>query len=109
MSKSQPKTLLDAASPVLGAYDDLWPTLQRGQSGGCMHIKRVSVSDFRRFTKLEIEDIPPTAKLVLLAGPNGNGKSSLFDAFMKDLDRKTGRGGWDQSYHTKIVVPDHVP
>lgn len=45
-----------------------------------MHIKRVQIVGFRRFTDLTIEKIPPSAKLVMLAGPNGTGKSSLFDA-----------------------------
>lgn len=34
-----------------------------------MHIKTVLARDFRRFTNLEITDLPPTAKLVVLAGP----------------------------------------
>jgi hypothetical protein len=37
-----------------------------------MHISKVFAEDFRRFTKLEIVDIPATVKLVVLAGPNGN-------------------------------------
>ncbi len=46
-----------------------------------MKIKRIRLDKFKRFTELIIEKIPETAKLVVLVGPNGCGKSSLFDAF----------------------------
>ena len=46
-----------------------------------MRIKNIHIEKFKRFTELTIEDIPETAKLVVLVGPNGCGKSSLFDAF----------------------------
>jgi len=45
-----------------------------------MKIKSVEMVNFKRFTHLVIEDIPETAKLVVLLGPNGCGKSSVFDA-----------------------------
>jgi predicted ATPase len=67
-----------------------------------MRIKEVHVRDFRRFVQLHIIDIPATAKLVILAGPNGNGKSSLIDAFMKYYDRIAGHGGWDETYHSRL-------
>ncbi|MCY4241026.1 MAG: AAA family ATPase [Rhodobacter sp.] len=47
-----------------------------------MRIKRVELRDYKRFTHLEIPDIPETARLVVLVGPNGCGKSSVFDAFI---------------------------
>lgn len=46
-----------------------------------MKIKKIHVEQFKRFTDLTIKEIPQTAKLVVLVGPNGCGKSSLFDAF----------------------------
>ena len=46
-----------------------------------MKIKQIHLEKFKRFTDLTIEDIPETAKLVVLVGPNGCGKSSLFDSF----------------------------
>ena len=39
------------------------------------------MTNFKRFTDLLIDNIPSTARLVLLIGANGSGKSSLFDAF----------------------------
>src|SRR5699024_10108337 len=46
-----------------------------------MRIKTVHLEQFKRFTDLRIQNIPQTAKLVVLLGPNGCGKSSVFDAF----------------------------
>ena len=46
-----------------------------------MRIKEISLKNFKRFTDLAIKDIPESAKLVLLIGANGSGKSSVFDAF----------------------------
>lgn len=46
-----------------------------------MKIKEVHIDKFKRFTNLTIKNIPQNAKLVMLLGPNGCGKSSLFDAF----------------------------
>jgi predicted ATP-dependent endonuclease of OLD family len=60
-----------------------------------MHIKEIELFGFRRFTHLKITDLPPTAKLIILAGPNGNGKSSLFDAFNSHHhDRLSGFGAF---------------
>jgi predicted ATPase len=66
-----------------------------------MHVKRITAKTFRRFTDVDIENIPATARLVVIAGPNGNGKSSLFDAFLRYQDRFIGRAGWDPVYHGK--------
>lgn len=46
-----------------------------------MRISRIELKNFKRFTYLTIDSLPETAKLVLLIGSNGSGKSSLFDAF----------------------------
>ena len=45
-----------------------------------MKIKSIKLKDFKRFTDLKIEGIPEKAKLVVMIGPNGCGKSSVFDA-----------------------------
>lgn len=45
-----------------------------------MKIKSIKLTNFKRFTKLNIKEIPETAKLVVMIGPNGCGKSSVFDA-----------------------------
>ena len=66
-----------------------------------MKIKRVHLEKFKRFTDLTIEDVPDSAKLVVLVGPNGCGKSSLFDAF-KTWHLLNGYGsGVDNDYCRK--------
>ena len=45
-----------------------------------MKIRSIELQNFRRFTSLSITGLPETAKLVVLIGPNGCGKSSLLDA-----------------------------
>ncbi|WP_265289348.1 AAA family ATPase [Verminephrobacter eiseniae] len=46
-----------------------------------MRLKELHIRDFKRFADLTISDIPESAKLVILTGPNGSGKTSLFEAF----------------------------
>ena len=46
-----------------------------------MRIKEIEIKNFKRFTDLKIVDLPNTSKLVVLVGPNGSGKTSLFEAF----------------------------
>jgi AAA15 family ATPase/GTPase len=46
-----------------------------------MRISKVELKNFKRFTELKIEYIPHNAKLVLVIGSNGSGKSCVFDAF----------------------------
>ena len=53
-----------------------------------MRITNLKIENFKRFTDLSVKQIPESAKLVLLIGSNGSGKSSVFDAFdwlKKDL------------------------
>ena len=43
-----------------------------------MKFKRATIKDFKRFTHLTIQGISETARLIMLAGPNGCGKSSFL-------------------------------
>lgn len=45
-----------------------------------MRIKKIELNNFKRFTHLIVEDIPEYAKLVVLVGPNGSGKTSFMEA-----------------------------
>src|SRR5579871_2130208 len=67
-----------------------------------MKIREIRLKQFKRFTDTTITDILNTARLVLLVGPNGNGKSSLIDAaFTWHGHSWAQRGGFDESYHVK--------
>lgn len=46
-----------------------------------MKIKKIQLNNFKRFTRLTIDEIPETTKLVVLVGPNGSGKTSFLEAF----------------------------
>lgn len=69
-----------------------------------MKIKEIRLTNFKRFTDTTITDIPPEARLVFLAGPNGCGKSSLIDAVhMWHRHRWVGSSNWDEAYHLKQI------
>jgi integrase len=69
-----------------------------------MKILSAELRDFKRFAHLRIEGIPATARLVILAGPNGCGKSSFFDALQLWYATSTGIGGHDPSYHQRSLT-----
>ena len=50
-----------------------------------MRLKSARIKNFKRFVDLKIHNLSPNAKLIVLLGPNGCGKSSLFDAFQRRL------------------------
>jgi predicted ATPase len=67
-----------------------------------MQIQSVVLKRFKRFHELRIE-LPPGVKVVLLAGPNGTGKSSLFDGFHTWHRANGGFGlNWDLTYFHKF-------
>lgn len=45
-----------------------------------MKIKSIELTNFKRFTHLTVDNIPESAKLVVLVGPNGSGKTSFMEA-----------------------------
>ena len=68
-----------------------------------MKIESVHLQNFKRFTDLKIQNIPETAKLVVLLGPNGCGKSSLFDALhQKSYEYRQMGHTNDPDYYFKI-------
>ena len=50
-----------------------------------MRLESARIKNFKRFVDLTIHNLSPDAKLIVLLGPNGCGKSSLFDAFQKQI------------------------
>ena len=65
-----------------------------------MRVKSVEIKDFKRFRHLRIE-LPQKPKLVILAGPNGCGKSSLFEAFNVWHRSRFAGLPQDNSYYVK--------
>src|SRR4051812_24793740 len=63
-----------------------------------MKIRRIQLRNFKRFSDTTIADIPETARMVVLVGPNGCGKSSLIDAAQTWRNRN-----WDVTYHQKQI------
>lgn len=72
-----------------------------------MRIASIRLRNFKRFTDLSIQGIPSTAKLVVVVGPNGCGKSSIFDAFLQWYRNSVGFGvNTDQAYYKKDTSQD---
>ena len=68
-----------------------------------MKLNKVTIQDFRRFTDLLVRNIPSTANLIVLVGPNGCGKSSFFDALHTWHSWKAKKNrSWDDEYHAKM-------
>ncbi len=68
-----------------------------GEKGtGNMRIKEIHAVDFKRFTDLRIDGIPETARLVVLLGINGTGKTCVFEAL-----NHWKKGLYYDYYHTK--------
>ena len=70
-----------------------------------MKVKNLKIQDFKRFSDLEIKNIPESSKLVLLIGTNGCGKSCIFDAFEFLKKRKSA---FDNKYYNKNRLPSSV-
>ncbi len=71
-----------------------------------MRFKSATIKDFKRFTNLTVQGIPDTARLIVLAGPNGCGKSSFFDALQTWHNWTSKKHpAWDMDYRVKAGSP----
>lgn len=59
-----------------------------------MKLKSIKLNNFRRFKNLIVEELPQSARIVIIAGPNGRGKSSFFDALLL-WQQMHGGMGWN--------------
>lgn len=66
-----------------------------------MKIKSIRIKNLKRFSDLTVEDIPETAKLIVLVGPNGSGKTSFFEAFNLWYRTQAFNDSGDQIYFDK--------
>lgn len=73
--------------------------------GTHLKIREITLNTFKRFTQTTITGIPATARLIVLVGPNGCGKSSLIDAaHMWYRAHYAQNRTWDESYHRKQIA-----
>lgn len=77
-----------------------------------MFISKVQLINFKRFTNLTLDlaEVDPAARLVLLIGANGSGKSAVFDAFewVSSLFKDRSNGA-DENYYKKVAdLPTEV-
>ena len=71
-----------------------------------MRVKKVHLKNYKRFTELTIAELPETARLVVLVGPNGTGKSSVFDSFLLKAHAAANNhrlSGNTEQYYEKVL------
>lgn len=74
-----------------------------------MKIKQVKLKGFKRFHDLTINLESPGKRIVALVGPNGCGKSSVFDAFEVTAARQRGwKQGVNNSYFSKSMYAQDI-
>lgn len=66
-----------------------------------MRVKTVELVGFKRFDNLTINLGPTPQKIIGLIGPNGCGKSSIFDAFELLLPRFRSYGSEGTQFYSK--------
>lgn len=72
-----------------------------------MRLESIRIRDFKRFVDLTVQSIPLTAKLVILTGPNGSGKTSLFEAFNYWMSFLRGQNYFEAEYHARVSAGSH--
>ncbi len=68
-----------------------------------MKLERIHIQNFKRFADLTIDGLQPTAKLVVLTGPNGCGKTSLFEAFHFWMSCAKQSINYDSEYYERSL------
>jgi len=81
--------------------------LEHERPGDRVRIRSIQFRNFRRFTELAVQGLPESARLVVLAGPNGVGKSSFFDGLGTWYRRTVWNGvQGDEIYNAKLGAHD---
>lgn len=68
-----------------------------------MRVRKIQLKDFKRFDDLTIDLGDTPAKVVALVGPNGCGKSSVFDAFEEVSRGLRGGPGEQPDFYLKSM------
>lgn len=66
-----------------------------------MRVSQIRFRNFKRFTDLTIQGLPESAKLVVVTGTNGSGKSAIFEGF-SHVRRASYWGVNDPTYFNKL-------
>ena len=71
-----------------------------------MRVKTVELVGFKRFDHLTIDLGDTPKKIVALIGPNGCGKSSIFDGFEQQLQSMRSYGSEGVEFYSKLLFYD---
>ncbi|HKR16178.1 AAA family ATPase [Rhizorhapis sp.] len=74
-----------------------------------MRVHTLRLLDFKRFHDLTIDLTARSTKIVAIVGPNGTGKSSVFDAFEEVASVQKGRPGKLATYYQKSAHEGDEP
>ena len=74
-----------------------------------MQVKTVELVGFKRFDHLTIDLGHTPKKIVAMVGPNGCGKSSVFDGFEQELKKFRNHGAEDEEFYSKGLFYDDNP
>ena len=83
--------------------------LSGGKKRQPMRIKTVELVGFKRFDHLTIDLGNTPKKIVAMVGPNGCGKSSIFDAFEQELKKFRSHGKENEEFYSKGLFYDDNP
>lgn len=68
-----------------------------------MRVKKLQLTQFKRFDDLTIDLGSDPNKIIALVGPNGCGKSTVFDAFELQMKNYRSRGNEHATYFSKSM------
>lgn len=68
-----------------------------------MRVKKIHLKEFKRFDDLTIDLGENSKKIIAVVGPNGCGKSSIFDAFEDKLRDFRHNGDEGESFYSKAL------
>ncbi len=69
-----------------------------------MRINTVKMTGFKRFDDLTIDLGQQPKKIVAMVGPNGCGKSSVFDAFEQELQKFRSYGTEKSEFYLRNYI-----
>ena len=71
-----------------------------------MRVKTIRLTGFKRFDDLTIDLGSTPKKIVALVGPNGCGKSSIFDGFEQEMKTRRSHGTENDEFYSKSLFYD---